>query len=96
MIFKGRIANVFPLRTGTKQDGSEWSSQDFIFEYYEDEHDRYPDRVVLSIMNDKISEYDLHVNDEVQIGFSHNTREYQGKYYNELRVYNFSKLKPAS
>lgn len=95
MIFNGRIAQIFQTRTGTKQDGSAWSSQDFVFEYFEKETDRYSDKVVLTIMNDKIRECDLHVNDEVQIGFGHSIREYHGKWYNELRLYHFEKVKAA-
>lgn len=86
---------MLPVRTGTSRDGAEWKSQEFVFEYFEEDAKRYADRVVLSVMNDRISEYDLHVNDEVRIGFSHKVREYQGRYYNDLHIYKFAKLKAA-
>ena len=95
MEFKGRIMKVLPVTSGTSQNGNEWKKQDFVFEYFEQQTDRYSDKVCLSIMNDRIAEYDLHENDEVLIGFGHSIREYQGRYYNELRLYKFQKLTQA-
>jgi hypothetical protein len=92
MQFQGRIYKLFPIQSGTSQRG-EWSRQDFIFEYFETPNDRYADRVLLSIMNERIKDYDLHEGDEVIIGFGHNTREYQGRYYNDVRLYHFEKVK---
>lgn len=91
MQFQGRIYKLFPVQSGTSQRG-EWSRQDFIFEYFEQPTDRYADRVLLSIMNDRIKDYDLHEGDEVIIGFGHNTREYQGRYFNDIRLYHFEKV----
>ena len=95
MEFKGRIMKVLPVTSGTSQNGNEWKKQEFVFEYFEQETDRYSDKVCLSIMNDRIAEYDLHENDEVLIGFGHSIREYQGRFYNELRLYKFQKLTQA-
>lgn len=95
MEFKGRIMKVLPVTSGTSQNGNEWKKQDFVFEYFEQQTDRYSDKVCLSIMNDRIAEYDLHENDEVLIGFGHSIREYQGRFYNELRLYKFQKLTQA-
>jgi hypothetical protein len=92
MQFQGRIYKLFPVQSGTSQRG-EWSRQDFIFEYFETANDRYADRVLLSVMNDRIREYDLHEGDEVIIGFGHTTREYQGRYFNDVRLYHFEKVK---
>ena len=92
MEFKGRIMKVLPVTSGTSQNGNEWKKQEFVFEYFEQQTDRYSDKVCLSIMNDRIAEYDLHENDEVLIGFGHSIREYQGRYFNELRLYKFQKL----
>lgn len=91
MQFQGRIYKLFPVQSGTSQRG-EWTKQDFIFEYFEQPTDRYADRVLLSIMNDRIKDYDLHEGDEVIIGFGHNTREYQGRYFNDVRLYHFEKV----
>jgi hypothetical protein len=88
MKFKGRIFKVLDKRSGVSQrTGNEWVSQEFIFEYFENPTDRYSDRVVLGTMDadyiDKIKE-----GAEVTINFGHNVREYQGRYFNSLRVFN--------
>lgn len=93
MEFTGRIYKLLPLRKGTRPDGTEWQSQEFIFEYFENENDRWSDKVVLSVMNERIAEYDLHVGDEVRIGFGHSIDDYQDRCYNKLRMYKFEKVK---
>lgn len=95
MEFTGRISRMLPLQSGTSQNGNSWKRQDFIFEYVEHDTDRWSDKVLLSVMNDRIEEYDLHEGDEVKIGFSHNVREYNMKVFNELRVYKIEKLASA-
>lgn len=96
MEFRGRINRVLPTVNGTKQGGEQWQRQDFVFEYFENKTDRWSDKVVLSIMNDRIAEYDLHEGEDVVIGFGHNVREYNGRIFNELRIYKFEKAKHAT
>lgn len=84
-----------PIQSGIGNENKEWKRQDFIFEYYENPSDRWSDKVVLSVMNDRIAEYDMHEDDAVKIGFGHNVREWNGRYYNELRVYKFEKISNA-
>lgn len=92
MEFKGRINRVLPIQSGTTEKGP-WQRQEFVFEYYENQNDRWSDKVLLSVMNDRIKEYDLHEGDEVLIGFGHNIREWQGRIFNEVRIYKFEKVK---
>ena len=95
MEFKGRIMRVLPLQSGTSKNGNEWKRQDFVFEYFERETDRWSDKVLLSVMNERIDTYDLHEGDEVVIGFGHSVEEYNGRVYNSMRVYKFEKAKSA-
>ena len=95
MEFSGRILRLFPTSSGTNQQGNTWKRQEFIFEYFERPEDRYCDRVLLSIMNERIDTFDIHEGDEVRIGFSHNVREWNGKWYNEMRVYRLEKISHA-
>jgi len=77
------------MRKGKRSDGSEWRSQEFIVEFFETPDQRWSDKVVLSAMNERIDEYDLHEGKEVRVGFSHGVREYQGKWYPEFHIYKF-------
>ena len=91
MEFKGRIYKVMPITEGVNRAGDKWQKQEFLFEYFEHDTDRYTDKVALSIMNERIKECDLHEGDEVTIGFGHTVREYQGRYYNDIRCYKIEK-----
>jgi len=89
MEVQGRISKILPMRKGKRSDGSEWRSQEFIVEFFETPDQRWSDKVVLSAMNERIDEYDLHEGKEVRVGFSHGVREYQGKWYPEFHIYKF-------
>ena len=91
MEVQGRIYKVMPIRKGNKSDGSEWRSQEFIVEFFETPDQRWSDKVVLSVMNERIDEYDLHEGEEVNVGFSHGVKEYHGRWYPEFRIYKFEK-----
>ncbi len=91
MNIKGKVFKVLPTTTGTSQQGNQWEKQDFIVEYLENKAQRFPDRLLLSCMNDRIREYDLHEGDEVNINVGHRVREYQGRYFNDVYIYSFAK-----
>lgn len=87
MKVKGRISEVFAMTEGVSQrTGNRWQRQDFIIEYFEDENAQYADSVVLSVMNDKIAEYELKENDMVTAEFALHARTYNGRAYLETRL----------
>ena len=93
MEFQGRVKQILPLRSGVSQrTGNEWKALPFVFEYYEHDTDRYPDSVLLETFDDKVIEH-LKEGMEVRCGFSHRTREYEGKTYNEVRLYKIESVK---
>ena len=95
MEFQGRIKQLLPMRSGTSaRTGNEWKALPFIFEYFEQPTDRYADSVVLETFDTKVIE-NLKEGMEVRCGFSHHTREYEGRTYNELRLYKIECIKPA-
>lgn len=55
MEFEGRISRVLPVRSGVSQrTGNEWKALPFVFEYFERQDDRYPDRVLLETFDTNI------------------------------------------
>lgn len=102
MEFTGRIMKVCELRTGvSERTGNEWKTQGFVFEYFENQTDRYSDKVYLETFDENIMAQ-LQENMPVRIGFGHRVRDYtnqQGKtmQINELRMYKFESLaQPAN
>lgn len=53
MEFEGRIQRVLPVRSGTSQRG-EWKALPFVFEYYENQEQRWSDKVLLETFDTKI------------------------------------------
>lgn len=95
MEFIGRVKQLLPQRSGTSQrTGNEWKALPFIFEYFEHDTDRYPDSVLLETFDTKVID-NLKKDMEVRCGFSHHTREYEGKVYNEIRLYKIESVKKA-
>ena len=95
MEFTGRVKKILPARSGVSQrTGNEWKALPFIFEYYEHETDRYADSVVLETFDTNVID-NLQEGMEVRCGFSHRTREYEGRTYNELRLYKIQSIRKS-
>ena len=95
MEFTGQVKKILPVRSGVSQrTGNEWKSLPFIFEYHENPTDRYADTVLLETFDTKVID-NLKEGMEIRCEFGHRTREYEGKVYNELRLYKIESVKPA-
>ena len=93
MEFQGRIRKVLPVRTGTSQrTGNNWKCLPFVFEYFEYKTDRLPDSVVLESFDEKVIA-NLKEGMEVRCVFGHRVKEYDGKTFNELRLYKIESVK---
>lgn len=79
----GKIIAVLPTRSGTSARGTQWSSQTAVIET----HEQYPKRVAFDVLGDKITEFNLHVGEEVTVSFDINAREYNGKWYNSVNAW---------
>ena len=95
MEFQGRVKKLLPVRSGVSQrTGNEWKALPFIFEYFENPADRFADTVLLETFDTNVID-NLKEGMEVRCGFGHRTREYEGKTYNELRLYKIESVKGA-
>jgi hypothetical protein len=54
MEFEGRITDVLPARTGTRQDGTTWTDLSFVFAYYENGEQRFEDSALVSTFDTNI------------------------------------------
>ena len=96
MEFQGRVKQILPLRSGVSQrTGNEWKALPFIFEYFEYPTDRTADTVLLETFDEKVIN-NLKEGMEIRCGFGHQTREYDGKIYNEVRLYKIESVKTAA
>lgn len=93
MKIKGRVAHVGVITTGVSQrTGNKWKSQEVVIEYFDNDNARYPDSVNVRIFGERVDTLKLQVNDEVEASIGLNAREYDGRFYNEARVYRIERV----
>lgn len=83
----GRIIAVMQMKTGTSQKGT-WASQKYVLET----HDSYPQKVCFEVFGtEKIQQFNIQMNDEVDIMYNFDAREFKGRWYNTIRVWSVFK-----
>lgn len=82
MQLTARLINVLPLQTGVSRNG-EWKKQDIIVET----GGQYPKKVCVSIWGDRIDPGQLQVGNELKIDFDIESREYNGRWYTDVKAW---------
>ena len=87
---EGRIARKLPVQQGTSARGA-WAKQEFIFEYQEGS---FPSQICMNVWGeDKVRDLDkFQVGDKVKISFNLSSREYNGRWYTDVRAW---RIEPA-
>ena len=91
MELEGRIARKLNVQTGTSARGA-WAKQEFILEYQEG---NFPSQVCMNVWgDDKVKELDKYqVGDKVKVSFNLSSREYNGRWYTDVRAW---RIEPAN
>lgn len=82
MELQGKLIQVLPLQTGTGKNG-EWKKQDIIVET----QSQYPKKVCISIWGDRINASQLQVGKLLNISFDVESREYNGRWYTDVKAW---------
>ena len=87
---EGRIVRKLGVQTGTSARGT-WSKQEFVFEYQEG---NFPTQVCMNVWGeDKVRDLDKYqVGDKVKVAFNLSSREYNGRWYTDVRAW---RIEPA-
>ena len=88
---EGRIARKLPVQQGTSARGA-WAKQEFIFEYQEG---NFPSQICMNVWGeDKVRDLEKYqVGDKVKISFNLSSREYNGRWYTDVRAW---RIEPAA
>lgn len=79
----GKVIHLLQEQTGTGKNGV-WVRQDFVVETNE----QYPKKICFSAWGDKASLVKNLVNgQQVKVSFNPESREYNGKWYTDLRIW---------
>lgn len=86
MEITGKIIAALEPRGGVSQrTGNTWKSQEYVIETIE----QYPKRCVFNIFGeDNINRFAIEVGKEYTVSFDINAREWQGRWFNDVRAWN--------
>ena len=82
---EGRIIRKLNVQTGVSARGN-WSKQEFIVEYQEGS---FPTQACFNVWGeDKVKDMErFQIGDQVKVSFNINSREYNGRWYTDLRAW---------
>lgn len=89
MEITGKIIAALEPRSGVaKGSGNPWKIQEFVLETT---GEQYPRKMMFSIFGeDKINQAAINIGDEVTVSFDINAREFNGRWYNDIRAWKVS------
>ena len=82
MQFTGKLVQVLPAQTGQGKNG-EWRKQEIVVET----EGQYPKKVCVSVWGDKMSHLTLTPGEMLTIDFDIESREYNGKWYTDVKAW---------
>lgn len=91
MEVSGKIIAVLPLQSGTSKAGNPWKKQEYVLET----HDTYPRKVKFDFFGDRVDQFPLQLGDEVTVSFDIESREFNGRWYTDIRGWKAEKANPA-
>ena len=88
MELQGKVIAVLPERSGVSARG-EWKSQTYVIETQE----QYPKKMAFDVFGaDKIASFSIHSGEVINVSFDIDAHEYQGRYFNQIRAWNVTKV----
>jgi hypothetical protein len=91
MDISGKIIQLLPLQTGQGKNGT-WKKQEFILET----GDTYPKKVCIAVWGDKVDMGSLKTGDMVDVSFDVESREYNGRWYTDVKAWKVVSKKSGS
>lgn len=90
MELAGKVIAILEARSGVSRNtGNPWKMQDFVIET----HEAYPRRMVFNVFGeDKLNQFNIQMGDELNVSFDINAREYQGRWYNDIRAWKVDRI----
>ena len=85
----GKIIAVLDKKSGISKTGTSWSVQQYVIET----HEQYPKKMCFDVFGeDKISQFDIQIGDELKLFFDVDAREYNGRWYNSFKAWKVEKV----
>lgn len=84
----GRIIQVLPPQGGTSKAGNQWRKQEYVLETEDD----YPKKICFNFFNDRIDQNPLQIGDRINLQFDLESREYNSRWYTDVRGWKADKI----
>ena len=93
MDLTGKVIAIMEARSGVSQrTGNAWMTQEYVIEV----PGNFPRRMVFNIFGeDKIKQFNIQAGEEITVQFDIDAREYNGRWYNDIRAWNILRGQPA-
>lgn len=89
----GKIIAVLDRKSGISKTGTSWSVQQYVIET----HEQYPKRMCFDVFGeDKISQFNIQIGDELKLFFDVDARKYNGRWYNSFKVWKVEKVNEST
>ncbi len=84
----GRVVQIFDMVSGKSRAGKDWQKQEFVIEM----GGQYPKKVCFTAFGDKVQLLNgVYEQDEVTVAFDPESREYNGRWYTDLRAWKITR-----
>ena len=83
---RGKIIEILPEKSGQSANG-EWRKQEYVLET----DSNYPKKICFMAWGDKIGEFNLKQGDSVEVSVDLESREYNGRWYTDVKAWKVSK-----
>lgn len=87
MEISGKIIQAFDKIEGVSKAGNAWKKREYVLET----HDQYPKKVFFNFFGDRVDQFPLSVGEEVTISFDIESREFNGRWYTDIRAWKAEK-----
>ena len=92
MEITGKIIAALPPRTGTSSRGKAWQSNTYVLETQE----QYPKRVAFDVFGaERIAQFGIQLGETLTVAIDIDAHEYNGRWYNQIRAWNVSRVPTA-
>src|SRR5690554_3108532 len=91
MQLTAKLIQILPLQSGTGRNG-EWKKQDIIVET----QDQYPKKICVSLWGNKFESVPLNEGTMYTIDFDVESREYNGRWYTDVKAWRIALQSSAS
>jgi hypothetical protein len=85
----GKLSELLPEQTGQGKTGNSWRKRSFVIETLDDQ---YPKKVCIDAWGDKADSLNtLAMGDELSVSFDIESREFNGKWYTNVKAWRIDK-----